>query len=116
VIVSSGYNIGGPEVEEVLLLHPDVAECAVVAAPHPDRGSIVAAYVVLRPGVSPDQRKVEALQNFAKNRAAPYKYRRLVEFTPERPRNPSGSITNNSSASTPFPSGGSRSSGSPGSA
>ncbi|GAA3045266.1 AMP-binding protein [Pseudonocardia yunnanensis] len=92
MIVSSGYNIAGPEVEEVLLLHPDVAECAVVAAPHPDRGSIVAAYVVLRAGVSPDQQKVEELQNFAKNLAAPYKYPRLVEFIPELPRNPSGKI------------------------
>jgi 2-aminobenzoate-CoA ligase len=92
MIVSSGYNIAGPEVEEVLLLHPDVAECAVVAAPHPDRGSVVAAYVVLRAGVSPDQQKVEELQNFAKNLAAPYKYPRLVEFIPELPRNPSGKV------------------------
>jgi 2-aminobenzoate-CoA ligase len=92
MIVSSGYNIAGPEVEEVLMGHADVLECAVVAAPDPDRGSIVAAYVVLREGASAGPEKVRELQDFAKGRAAPYKYPRRVEFVSELPRNPSGKI------------------------
>jgi 2-aminobenzoate-CoA ligase len=92
MIVSSGYNIAGPEVEEVLMRHPDVAECAVVAAPDAARGSVVAAYVVLRPGASAGAEKVAELQAFAKSVAAPYKYPRLVEFVSELPRNPTGKI------------------------
>lgn len=92
MIVSSGYNIAGPEVEEVLLRHPDVLECAVVAAPDDARGSIVAAYVVLNEGVPGDDAKVKELQDFAKSLAAPYKYPRRVEFIPDLPRNPSGKV------------------------
>ena len=92
MIVSAGYNIAGPEVEEVLMCHPDVLECAVVAAPDQTRGSIVAAYVVLRPGVVGDSAKVTELQDFAKGMAAPYKYPRRVEFLDELPRNPSGKL------------------------
>jgi 2-aminobenzoate-CoA ligase len=92
MIVSSGYNIAGPEVEEVLMHHPDVLECAVVAAPDVARGSVVAAYVVLRPGVAAGAAKVRELQEFAKGRAAPYKYPRRVEFVAELPRNPSGKV------------------------
>jgi 2-aminobenzoate-CoA ligase len=92
MIVSSGYNIAGPEVEEVLMHHPDVLECAVVAAPDPARGSVVAAYVVLRPGATADAAKVRELQDFAKGLAAPYKYPRRVEFVAELPRNPSGKV------------------------
>jgi 2-aminobenzoate-CoA ligase len=89
MIVSAGYNIAGPEVEEVLLRHPDVAECAVVAAPDPDRGSIVAAYVVLRAGARPD---AAGLQDFVKANAAPYKYPRRVEFIDALPRNNNGKL------------------------
>jgi 2-aminobenzoate-CoA ligase len=89
MIISAGYNIAGPEVEEVLLRHPDVAECAVVAAPDAERGSVVAAYVVLRPGAST---RVQELQDFVKTTAAPYKYPRRVEFVSELPRNPSGKV------------------------
>jgi 2-aminobenzoate-CoA ligase len=92
MIVSSGYNIAGPEVEEVLLRHPDVLECAVVAAPDEARGSVVAAYVVLRDGVVPSPDKATELQDFAKSLAAPYKYPRRLEFVTALPRNPSGKV------------------------
>jgi 2-aminobenzoate-CoA ligase len=92
MIVSSGYNIAGPEVEEVLLLHPDVVECAVVAAPDEARGSIVTAYVVLHTKVTADQAKAAELQTFVKEIAAPYKYPRRVEFLAELPRNASGKL------------------------
>jgi 2-aminobenzoate-CoA ligase len=92
MIISSGYNIAGPEVEEVLARHADVAECAVVAAPDAARGSVVAAYVVLRPGVPAGPAKALELQDFVKATAAPYKYPRRVEFVSELPRNPSGKL------------------------
>lgn len=92
MIVSSGYNIAGPEVEEVLLAHRDVAECAVVGIPDDERGTVVAAFVVLRAGVTADADKARELQEFAKNTAAPYKYPRRVEFVAELPRNPSGKL------------------------
>jgi len=90
MIISSGYNIAGPEVEEVLLGHPDVLEAAVIGAPDPGRGTIVQAYVVLREGVTPDAAKVTELQDFAKASIAPYKYPRTIEFVPELPKTISG--------------------------
>ncbi|OXM65715.1 AMP-binding protein [Amycolatopsis vastitatis] len=92
MIVSSGYNIAAPEVEEVLLTHPDVEECAVVGTPDPDRGAVVTAFVVLRPGVTPGPDVVHALQEHAKAVAAPYKYPRRVRFIDELPRNASGKL------------------------
>ncbi|MBP2365619.1 AMP-binding protein [Pseudonocardia parietis] len=92
MIVSSGYNIAGPEVEDVLMQHPDVAECAVVGAPDEARGAAVAAYVVLRTGVEPGPGTVRELQEFAKRTAAPYKCPRQVEFVDALPRTPSGKI------------------------
>ncbi|WP_410596940.1 AMP-binding protein [Amycolatopsis sp. lyj-23] len=92
MIVSSGYNIAAPEVEEVLLTHPDVEECAVVGTPDPDRGAVVTAFVVLRPGVAPGPDVVHALQEHAKAVAAPYKYPRRVWFLDALPRNASGKL------------------------
>jgi 2-aminobenzoate-CoA ligase len=92
MIVSSGYNIAAPEVEEVLLTHPDVAECAVVGTPDPDRGSVVTAFVVLRPGAAPGPDVVRALQEHAKAVAAPYKYPRRMRFIDALPRNASGKL------------------------
>ncbi|GAA3523694.1 AMP-binding protein [Amycolatopsis ultiminotia] len=92
MIVSSGYNISGPEVEEVLLRHPAVLDCAVVAAPDEARGSVVAAYVVLAEGAETGPATVTELQDFAKSLAAPYKYPRRVEFVTDLPRNPSGKV------------------------
>jgi len=90
MIISAGYNVAGPEVEEALLGHPDVAEVAVVGAPDLDRGMVVEAFVVLRPGVAGDAAKVAELQDFAKQSIAPYKYPRVVEFVEELPKTISG--------------------------
>jgi 2-aminobenzoate-CoA ligase len=90
MIISSGYNIAGPEVEEALLGHPDVLEVAVIGAPDADRGMIVQAYVVLRDPAAADEDKAAELQEFAKQSIAPYKYPRVVEFVPELPKTVSG--------------------------
>jgi 2-aminobenzoate-CoA ligase len=92
MIVSSGYNIAGPEVEAALMGHPDVRECGVVGAPDSDRGNVVAAYVVLRDGVAGDEVKAKELQDFVKAEIAPYKYPRLVEFVGELPRTNTGKL------------------------
>jgi 2-aminobenzoate-CoA ligase len=90
MIISSGYNIAGPEVEEALLGHPDVLECAVVGVPNADRGMVVQAFVVLRGGVAGDAAKERELQEFTKGSIAPYKYPRVVEFVAELPKTTSG--------------------------
>jgi 2-aminobenzoate-CoA ligase len=90
MIISAGYNIAGPEVEEALLGHPDVAEVAVVGAPDSDRGMVVEAFVVLREGVRGDPAKIAELQDFAKKSIAPYKYPRLIEFVDALPKTISG--------------------------
>jgi len=92
MIISAGYNIAGPEVEGALLTHPAVAECGVVGAPDPARGTIVKAYVVLKPGHSGDAAMVEALQNHVKRTIAPYKYPRRIEFVASLPRTETGKL------------------------
>jgi 2-aminobenzoate-CoA ligase len=92
MIVSSGYNLSGPEIEAVLLEHAVVAECAVVASPDPERGNIVKAFVVLRGNVLGDDNLVKDLQNFVKNEMAPYKYPRAVEFVDELPKTATGKV------------------------
>ncbi len=92
MIVSSGYNIAAPEVEEAVLAHPDVAECGVVGAPDPERGMVVSAYVVLRNGLAGDAAKAKELQDFVKQRIAPYKYPRAVEFVDALPRTATGKL------------------------
>jgi 2-aminobenzoate-CoA ligase len=92
MIVSAGYNIAGPEVEQALTAHQDVLEAAVVAAPDERRGHVAAAYVVLAPGVPTGPAKAAELQEFAKRRIAPYKYPRIVEFVDELPRTSTGKI------------------------
>ena len=92
MIISGGYNIAGPEVENVLLEHPAVMECAVVGEPDEERGHIVKAYVVLRTGNKPGQALVKDLQDFVKARIAPYKYPRSVEFTETLPRTSTGKL------------------------
>lgn len=92
MIVSSGYNIAGPEVESSLLAHPDVMECGVVGAPCPERGQIVKAYVVLREGVAGDAAFAKALQDHVKATIAPYKYPRAIEFVPALPKTASGKL------------------------
>jgi len=90
MIISAGYNIAGPEVEEALLGHPDVAEVAVVGVPDAERGMVVAAFVVLRDGVTDDPAKAAELQDFAKKSIAPYKYPRVVRFVAELPKTITG--------------------------
>ncbi|GAA3825080.1 AMP-binding protein [Streptomyces chiangmaiensis] len=92
MIISSGYNIAAPEVEEALLAHPDVAEAAVVGDPDPERGSIVHAFVVLREGVAAGEEKATELQKFVKGTIAPYKYPRAVTFCAELPKTVTGKI------------------------
>jgi 2-aminobenzoate-CoA ligase len=92
MIVSSGYNIGAPEVEAALNQHPDVVENAVIGRPDPERGTVVCAFVVLRDGVPADDAKVRELQDFVKQTIAPYKYPRAINFVTELPRNPSGKL------------------------
>jgi len=92
MIVSSGYNIGGPEVEAAIDTHPDVLESAVVARPDTERGSVVCAFVVLRQGVSADAAKAKEIQEHVKSVLAPYKYPRDVRFTATLPRNASGKL------------------------
>ncbi|WP_334122370.1 AMP-binding protein [Glutamicibacter sp.] len=92
MIVSSGYNIGGPEVEAALDQHPDVLENAVVASPDANRGSVVCAFVVLVEGAEASEAKVKELQDFVKATIAPYKYPRVIRFVSELPRNPSGKL------------------------
>ncbi len=92
MIVSSGYNIGAPEVEEAVLAHPDVAECGVVGVPDDARSMLVKAYVVLREGVTGDDAKAKELQDFVKQQIAPYKYPRAVEFVDGLPRTATGKL------------------------
>ncbi|MBN8508050.1 MAG: benzoate-CoA ligase family protein [Burkholderiales bacterium] len=92
LIVSAGYNIGGLEVEEVLLRHPAVAECGVVGVPDDERGQIVKAFVVLKPGHAADAAMVRTLQEHVKQAIAPYKYPRAVEFRAALPRTETGKL------------------------
>jgi 2-aminobenzoate-CoA ligase len=92
MIISSGYNIAGPEVEEALLTHPDVTECAVVGVPDEDRGQLVKAFVVMRSGVDTDDAMVKTLQDFTKQQIAPYKYPRAIEFIDALPRTSTGKV------------------------
>jgi 2-aminobenzoate-CoA ligase len=92
MIISAGYNIGAPEVEQALEQHPDVVECAVVGRPDPERGMIVHAAVVLRDGVAADAAKVTELQEHTKTLIAPYKYPRSIEFVAALPRTSTGKV------------------------
>jgi 2-aminobenzoate-CoA ligase len=92
MIISGGYNIAGPEVESALLLHPAVAECGVVGVADAERGQVVKAYVVLKPGHAGDDAMVKTLQDFVKQTVAPYKYPRAVEFRATLPRTETGKL------------------------
>lgn len=92
LIISSGYNIAGPEVEACLLQHAVVAECGVYGVPDDERGNLVKAWVVLRPGVPRTQDSIKALQEHVKSHIAPYKYPRAVAFVEQLPRTPTGKL------------------------
>jgi 2-aminobenzoate-CoA ligase len=91
MIISAGYNIAGPEVEQALLGHPDVVECAVVGAPDEERGMIVKAFVVLNPDRGRDV-TADELEDFVKQTIAPYKRPRAVEFVDALPRTSTGKL------------------------
>ena len=92
MIISAGYNISGPEVEEALMAHPDVLECAVVASPDEERGHVPKAFVVLMSDVVASEVLVQALQDFVKQTIAPYKYPREIEFIDALPKTQTGKI------------------------
>jgi 2-aminobenzoate-CoA ligase len=92
MIVSAGYNIASPEVEEVLLTHPAVAECAVIGVSDAERGQIVKAFVVLRAPYAAAEETVRLLQDFVKASIAPYKYPRAIEFRAALPRTETGKL------------------------
>jgi 2-aminobenzoate-CoA ligase len=92
MIVSSGYNIAAPEVENALLAHPAVQECAVIGAPCEERGQKVKAFVVLAPGYFPDAGVAAELQDHVKATIAPYKYPRQLEFVEALPKTPTGKL------------------------
>jgi 2-aminobenzoate-CoA ligase len=92
MIISAGYNIAAPEVEDALLLHPAVAECAVIGVADAQRGQIVKAFVVLRSGQVAGTAMVKTLQDFVKQSVAPYKYPRAVEFIDKLPRTQTGKL------------------------
>ena len=92
MIISAGYNIAGPEVESALLCIPAVAECGVVGLPDEERGQIVKAFVVLKPGLRGDAAMTHALQDFVKATIAPYKYPRAIEYVKSLPRTETGKL------------------------
>jgi 2-aminobenzoate-CoA ligase len=92
MIISAGYNIAGPEVEAALLAHPAVAECGVVGAPDPERGTVVKAFVLLKPGQEKAEQMKKTLQEHVKAAIAPYKYPRVIEFVDTLPRTETGKL------------------------
>jgi 2-aminobenzoate-CoA ligase len=92
MIITSGYNVGGPEVEDALLRHPAVAECGVIGKPDEERGMIVKAFCVLKPGHEGDAAMVKALQEHVKASIAPFKYPREIQFVDSLPRTETGKL------------------------
>jgi 2-aminobenzoate-CoA ligase len=92
MIVSSGYNIAGPEVEAAVLTHPSVAECAVVGVPDEARGVVVKAFVVLHPACDATPEVARAIQDHVKAEIAPFKYPRQIEFCATLPKTESGKL------------------------
>ena len=92
MIITAGYNVGGPEVEDALLKHAAVAECGVIGLPDDERGMVVKAFVVLKPGHAESAETVKALQDHVKATLAPFKYPRQVEFVSKLPRTETGKL------------------------
>ncbi|MET0221697.1 MAG: AMP-binding protein [Tardiphaga sp.] len=92
MIVSSGYNIAGPDVEAALLTHEAVADCGVVGCPDADRGMVVKAFIVLTPGLEASDALALELQNHVKREIAPYKYPRAIEFVTQLPKTETGKL------------------------
>lgn len=92
MIITSGYNVGGPEVEDALLKHPAVAECGVVGVADEERGMVVKAFVVLKPGQVGGLEMTRQLQDHVKSTLAPFKYPRQIEFVGSLPRTETGKL------------------------
>lgn len=92
MIISAGYNIAGPEVEDALNTNEKVSECAVIGVPSEERGTVVKAYIILHNGNNPSDELVSELQNYTKRTIAPYKYPREIEFVETLPRTPTGKV------------------------
>lgn len=92
MIITAGYNVAGSEVEEILLKHPAVAECAVVGLPDEERGQIVKAFIVLRDTHVASDELIKEIQGFVKSNVAPYKYPRAIEFRDTLPRTETGKV------------------------
>ena len=92
MIITGGYNVAGPEVENVLLEHASVKECAVIGVPDEERGQVVKAVIVLSEGVAASEATARALQEFVKSEIAPYKYPRIIEFAAALPRTETGKL------------------------
>jgi 2-aminobenzoate-CoA ligase len=92
MIITAGYNVGAPEVEDALLKHAAVVECAVVGVPDEERGMVVKAFVVLKPGYTESPETVKALQDHVKAILAPFKYPRQVAFLSKLPRTETGKL------------------------
>ena len=92
MIITAGYNVGAPEVEDALLKHAAVAECAVVGVPDEERGMVVKAFVVLKPGHTESAETIKALQDHVKAMLAPFKYPRQVAFVDKLPRTETGKL------------------------
>jgi 2-aminobenzoate-CoA ligase len=92
MIITSGYNVGGPEVEDALLKHPAVAECGVIGEPDDERGMVVKAFVVLKPGQEAGEAMTRLLQDHVKATLAPFKYPRRIEFVGSLPRTETGKL------------------------
>ena len=92
MIITAGYNVAGPEVENCLLQHEAVAECAVIGHADEERGMVVKAFVVLKADIAVDAAIITTLQDFVKAQIAPYKYPRQIEFVQSLPRTESGKL------------------------
>lgn len=92
IIISAGYNIAAPEVEQAIMQHDAVAECAVIGAPDDDRGMIVKGFIVLKEGVKPSEPLTKDIQTFVKNIVAPYKYPRAIEYINALPKSATGKL------------------------
>jgi 2-aminobenzoate-CoA ligase len=92
MIITAGYNVGAPEVEDALLKHVAVAECGVVGLPDDERGMVVKAFVVLKPGHTGSPETIKGLQDHVKASLAPFKYPRKIEFVSKLPRTETGKL------------------------
>jgi 2-aminobenzoate-CoA ligase len=95
MIITAGYNVSGPEVEQALLTHAAVGECAVIGTPDAERGMVVSAFVVPAAGHEPGEGLARELQEHVKQQIAPYKYPRRIEFCTELPKTPTGKLQRN---------------------